>query len=69
MTVESECIDLIVFSVFAVRVQGEKHQEEKSQHRGVCRWRQSQPQEEEKSKGSFSPHIFVCVCVYERMNK
>lgn len=47
------CLSLCIVTV---RVQGEKHQEEKSQHCGVCRRCKSQPQEEEKSECSF---VFV----------
>lgn len=42
----------------AVRVQGEKHQEEKSQPCGVCRWRESQPEEKEKSEWPFCLNLF-----------
>jgi len=42
----------------AVWIQGEKHQEEKSQHRGVCRRRESRLEEKEKSESPFS-FLFV----------
>lgn len=45
------CLSVCLSS--AVRVQGEKHQEEKSQPCGVCRRRESQLEEKEKGEWPF----------------
>lgn len=42
----------------AVWIQGEKHQEEKSQHHRVCRRRESQLEEKEKSEWLFFSFLF-----------
>ena len=44
---------LSVCLVSTVWVQGEKHQEEESQHCGVCRWCESGLEEKEKSEWPF----------------
>lgn len=50
---------LSVCPLSAVWVQGEKHQEEKSQHRGVCGRRESQLEEKEKSEWPFLIELYV----------